>query len=102
MFRDLDSRFRPWARWIYRTAELNRLSPRVASTYRSFSEQQRLYDRYRAGLSRYPAAPPGRSFHNYGLAIDMVAARSAELGALWQSVGGTYGGSRDPVHFSAG
>lgn len=99
MFRALDPRFRPWAQWIYDTAQLNGLSPRITSTYRSMATQQRLYDNYRAGRSKYPAAPPGRSWHNYGLALDMVADRLPELGRLWQSVGGGWGGNADPVHF---
>ena len=43
----------------------------VGSGYRSMAEQQRLYDAYRAGVpGQAPAAPPGRSNHNYGLASD--------------------------------
>ena len=99
MFRGLDPRFRPWAQWIYDTAQANRLSPRITSTYRSLAEQQRLYSNYRAGRARYPAARPGQSWHNYGLAIDMVADRLPELGRIWQAAGGGWGGARDPVHF---
>lgn len=103
MFRDLDPRFAPWAEWLYRTAEVNRLAPRVTSTYRSMAEQQRLYDRYRAGRSAYPAARPGCSTHNYGLAFDLVAHNLEGLGRLWESVGGRWGGRfRDPIHFDTG
>lgn len=74
---------------------------RVTSAYRSTSQQAYLYRRYLAGLSAYPAAPPGRSYHEFGRAID-VAARPeilAWMGRVWTSWGGTWGGSSDPIHF---
>lgn len=46
------------------------LRPQLTSTYRSLQEQQRLYDAYLRGESRYPANRPGNSAHNYGLAWD--------------------------------
>ena len=43
----------------------------VGSGYRSIEEQTRLYQRYLAGVpGQAPAAPPGRSMHNFGLASD--------------------------------
>lgn len=42
----------------------------VTSGYRGIPEQRVLYAKYRAGGPR--AAPPGKSAHNYGLAIDVV------------------------------
>lgn len=102
MFSDLHPSFAPWARWLYACAEYNRLSPRVTSTYRSLSDQQRLRSRYEMGESRYPAAKPGCSQHNYGLAFDMVSQNNAWLGRVWESVGGRWGGTfsnYDPVHF---
>lgn len=43
----------------------------VGSGYRSIAEQTRLYQRYLAGVrGQAPAAPPGRSMHNFGLASD--------------------------------
>lgn len=42
----------------------------VLSGYRSMEEQQELYEKYLAGGPK--AAPPGRSAHNYGLAVDVV------------------------------
>lgn len=39
--------------------------------FRSLSEQKVLYDNYIA-TGENKAAPPGRSAHNYGLAIDVV------------------------------
>jgi len=65
--------------------------------------QTKLYRRYLAGLSRYPAAPPGTSKHELGLAFDVwhPDARVLEaLGRLWESWGGTWGGRfKDPIHF---
>jgi len=101
MFGDLDPAFRPWARWLYQVAIVNDLQPRVTSTYRSISQQARLYNEYRAGRRQLPAAPPGRSLHNFRLAFDMVAIDLRALGNLWTSVGGRWGGERDPVHFGA-
>lgn len=105
MFRDLDPNLRPWADWLYRVGEAYRLSPRITSTKRGHLEQTWLYLRYRAGLSRFPAARPGESAHQRGLAFDMVVSRGASsreqywLGSVWSSVGGRWGGAADPVHF---
>ncbi|UCC72601.1 MAG: D-alanyl-D-alanine carboxypeptidase family protein [Gemmatimonadota bacterium] len=99
MFRDLDPAFRPWAQWLYDTAEYYRLRPRVTSTRRSISHQRELYQRYLRGQSKYPVAKPGCSQHNYGVAIDLVSDNNERLGTIWQSAGGLWGGTRDPVHF---
>jgi LAS superfamily LD-carboxypeptidase LdcB len=78
---------------------------RVTSTYRSYSEQYMLYRRYLLGYSKYPAAPPGRSMHNYGRAFDVDDADPDELalmGATWENWGGRWGGRfGDPIHFEA-
>lgn len=44
---------------------------RVVSGYRSYAEQAELYRRYLNGTGNL-AAPPGRSNHNHGLAVDMT------------------------------
>jgi hypothetical protein len=87
----------PWARWLISAWPYGQLT----STLRSRSEQAQLYAAYLRGESRFPAAPPGRSKHELGLAFDYFAEpwALAQLGALWQSVGGTWGGDRDPIHF---
>jgi len=99
VFNGLQPWLRPYA------AELLRLYPpaRVTSVYRSAAEQARLYRRYLAGQHPYPVAPPGRSWHNYGRAWDMVAPDEIlrRLGTIWQSWGGTWGGPADPIHFQA-
>lgn len=99
MFADLHPQFQPWAKWLYDVAEYNGLRPRVTSTFRSVAHQERLYAGYLRGEAPYPVARPGCSQHQYGVAIDMVVERAAELGALWQSYGLYWAGARDPVHF---
>jgi peptidoglycan L-alanyl-D-glutamate endopeptidase CwlK len=77
----------------------------LASAKRSRSSQAQLYRNYRAGRSRFPAAAPGTSKHERGLAFDLggLSARQlAHLGRVWRSWGGRWGGSfrrRDPIHF---
>jgi hypothetical protein len=94
-----------WSLWVYARA----LSPdfRITSVRRSFQEQARLYADFRAGRSALPAAPPGHSMHQYGLAWDMAKvgwrpgqpdSDLAELGSLWTDAGGIWHPS-DPVHF---
>lgn len=81
------------------------LNPIVTSTRRTFAEQKRLYDNFLAGNSQYPASPPGVGSHEYGWAFDMVVTPMdylADLGDLWESWGGTWGGNwrnADPIHF---
>lgn len=91
----------PYAAHLIDVAQYNGLRPRITSVYRSYARQAQLYERYRAGKSRYPAAPPGRSYHNYGRAVDMKADNLPGLGAYWQRMGGTWGGNVDPIHFQA-
>lgn len=94
----------PYARYLLDVAAYNRLAVQVTSVARSSTAQARLYERYRAGLSDLPAAPPGRSLHEHGLAFDVViggdyrGASQAALGAFWKSMGGQWT-PKDPVHF---
>ena len=105
--RTLDRRLHPWARWLYQTGKQYDGRLVVTSAYRSMAKQQRLWDRWQSGQSSIPAARPGRSLHQYRLAFDLARIGIdphgdellAWLGALWESVGGRYGGTRDPVHF---
>jgi hypothetical protein len=93
--------FQPWARALVDAAGAAGLQPRVTSTLRSRAEQTRLYRRYLAGLSQFPAAPPGRSAHEYGYALDMVVSpleASADVGAWWQEQGGVWHES-DAIHY---
>lgn len=91
-------------RWLQPYAEyLADLAPeaRITSVYRSYAEQSRLYRNYLLGRSQFPALPPGRSRHQYGLAWDMIAPleQLRALGREWQRLGGRWGGERDPIHF---
>lgn len=103
---ELQPWLRPYARWLLDVATYNHIPYVITSVYRSPAEQQALYDRWRSGQSPLPAAPPGRSQHGYRLAFDVVfdgdyrSERQRQLGALWQRMGGLWGGSRDPVHFA--
>lgn len=105
--RDLDPRFRPWADWIIKVGKYydGRIVP--TSTRRSAAKQAKLYQAYRSGRSKIPAAAPGRSRHAYGLAVDIARVGVdplqdpllAWLGRVWEYYGGNHGGARDPVHF---
>ena len=75
---------------------------RVTSGRRSSGEQARLYRRFLAGKAQFPVAPPGRSFHEHGRAIDIVARPEVlrGLGLAWERLGGRWGGRfHDPIHF---
>ncbi len=90
------------ARQLLALASRAQVNPQVTSTLRSNFEQKRLYERYLRGESRYPAAPPGTSAHEYGWAFDLLVAgeqNQYDLGQVWQSWGGVWGGSKDPIHF---
>jgi hypothetical protein len=76
---------------------------KFTSTVRSRAEQSRLYRRFLAGLSQFPALPPGQSAHEYGLAFDYIveplsADTQQQLGEIWQSWGGGWSPT-DAVHF---
>lgn len=103
-FRGLVPWLQPYADYLFRVAEASGFRPTVTSVFRSLQQQATLYDRYQRGLSDLPAALPGRSKHNFGLAFDLVVYsgyRSAEqraLGNFWKEMGGRWFAS-DPVHF---
>lgn len=93
----------PYAGWLLEVLEANGRAYTVTSVRRSWAKQQQLYDRWIAGLSRYPAVPPGRSMHQLGRAMDFTSDETTlrQAGALWQSIGGKWGGEKDPIHFHA-
>ena len=106
----LDQQFRPYAEYLVKVART--LAPAtVTSTRRTWAEQAGLYQDYLAGRRPLPVAPPERSRHVWGLAVDLVVGKyraggppSPEMQALgewWQKSGGVWGGKADPVHFSA-
>lgn len=101
-FRGYARDVRPYFEALYRAAQRLDRGARVTSTVRSRSEQRRLYNAYLAGRSRFPAAPPGRSKHELGRAIDIAANPEAlrRLGLAWERMGGRWGGRfNDPIHF---
>ncbi len=74
----------------------------VTSTRRDLDEQAKLYERFKAGLSPYPAAPPGHSTHAAGIAVDMKLTPPVYdwAGRVWEAAGFTWGGRfHDPIHF---
>jgi hypothetical protein len=91
---------RPYFRWLVDVAKALDLNPRVTSTVRSRRKQKALYNKYLAGQSPFPAARPGTSRHERGLAIDLVTNDPALLGQYWQYyVGGKWAGPKDWVHY---
>jgi len=105
-FRTLQPAVRPWADALLQVATQFKLRPRVSSTTRSFKKQEQLYQRFLRGESRFPAARPGRSLHNFGHAFDLHVKDEASqewLGRVWESWGGRWGGRfNDPIHFDTG
>jgi hypothetical protein len=108
----LRSPIRPAAEWLYHLGRQYMPGLRITSVRRTWGEQSRLYARSAQGgckgpgCSAFPAAPPGHSLHQYGLAWDMARpgvdpfadALLAELGAIWNRIGGRWHAS-DPIHF---
>jgi hypothetical protein len=101
----LDAALQPGAIALVAEARDAGLSPVVTSTRRTYAEQKRLYEKFLAGQSQYPASPPGVGSHEFGWAFDMVVSPMDyldDLGDLWESWGGTWGGNwRNPdrIHF---
>lgn len=103
----LDPRLVPYAKYLYQVGKQYDGRLVVTSARRSMAKQQRLYNDYLRGISKIPAAPPGKSLHQLGLAFDLARIGKDPLndpllnwlGAVWTSWGGRWGGQRDPVHF---
>lgn len=92
----------PYAEWLVWAAPyVGVRSLRITSVRRSRASQAALYRRYLEGRAQFPAAPPGKSKHEYGLAWDMVTVPYSalhSLGALWKELGGRWFPS-DEIHF---
>lgn len=76
----------------------------VTSARRTHAAQAALYQRYISGRSKYPAAAPGSSKHEAGLAFDLGLDPPvySQAGAVWERYvpKGRWGGHfRDEVHF---
>jgi hypothetical protein len=86
---------------------LHALSPyfriiRVTSVRRDTRTQSRLWDRYVSGQSIYPAAPPGHSPHECGIAFDVQLdpPNYVLAGEVWEGIGLRWGGRfDDEIHF---
>jgi len=92
----------PYARALVDIAGQNGLQPRITSARRNIEEQRELYNRFLRGKNPYPVAPPGSSSHETGEAFDLLVTPVeylVDLGEVWTSWGGKWGGKRDPVHF---
>jgi hypothetical protein len=93
--------FVPYAQGLVDAAGSAGLQPRVTSVRRTHSQQVKLYQRFLAGQTQYPVAPPGRSAHEFGYAFDMITSPMEALpdvGAYWIANGGVWHAS-DAVHF---
>ena len=100
--RNLQPWLQPYASWLVSVAPYaGARSVRITSVQRSRGRQRALYDRFLSGQAQFPAAPPGRSLHEYGLAWDMVTEPFSALtimGGWWNQVGGKWSAT-DRIHF---
>lgn len=98
-------------------AELQQAAPdgykvRFTSTLRTFKEQQALYNQGRTTRGKIVTnAKPGESWHNYGLAVDIVLFKGqsyiwdppSNMVAIFKRYGWKWGGDfrtfKDPPHF---
>lgn len=90
------------AQWFVRVLQANGVRVTITSARRDPAKQAELYRRYKAGLSKYPAAKPGTSTHEQGIAFDLslVPPVYDAAGRLWESLGFTWGGRFDDrIHF---
>lgn len=99
---DLIPELQPWAQLLFDVCQQAGASPTITSTLRSPTEQRKLYDDYVAGRSKYPAAKPGTSAHEFGWAFDLsmpLIGDEEQAGALWRGWGGKWGGEEDRIHY---
>jgi len=78
--RTLDPRLYPWAHWIYTVGKQYDPKLVVTSARRSKMKQIELWQRWLRGASKIPAAPPGQSLHEHGLAFDLARIGISPLG----------------------
>lgn len=103
MIDKLHPKIRPMALALLAKAKTVGIDLKITFGYRTFEEQQALYDQGRTKPGKIVTkAKPGQSFHNYALAIDVVpivngkadweSKRWEEIGAIGESVGFEWGG----------
>jgi hypothetical protein len=105
---DLHPAFEPYAAAILKALQSLDPSFVVTSTVRSKRAQEALYAAYRAGKHPLTVARPGCSKHEGGWAVDIARGKVPPLqdrylhlvGQKWRSLGGEWGGEKDPVHFA--
>ena len=91
----MDSGLRSAAEYTFQLAQYYGVAPTVTSVFRGWAQQQRLRERWEAGLSRWPANRPGDSAHNYGWAFDSVVPEPQQ--PYWDAIR-RYVGWRVPEH----
>jgi hypothetical protein len=96
--------FRSYAERFTHYLSDNGLHVRVTSARRGSAKQRKLYRKYLRGESTIPAAPPGHSMHEKGLAFDLEVRPERMLeaaGHAWEQFFGLRWGGRfeDPIHF---
>lgn len=92
-----------WQNFTMMATEYNQRTGKtidVNSGYRSYDLQNTLYNNWKAGKSTYPAAAPGHSLHNFGLAIDINKSQANELKrmGLLDKYGLSQPLGNDPIH----
>ena len=89
----MNAQLRPWAEYTIQLGRAYGLNPRVTSVFRSWAEQNRLFQaharcvadgRFPGPGCRFPANRPGDSSHNFGLSFDSSV--PAETQALWDEI----------------
>lgn len=103
----LDPDFWDRVQTVFDAAADEGITVQITSTYRSEGEQSKLYRQWlKAGKKGIPAAPPGQSYHGYGLAVDFEtdpADALQRVGELAEEFGLRWGGHfNDPIHIDAG
>jgi hypothetical protein len=94
--------FRPYIEWLLEYANSQGVSVEVLSGNRTAAEQVRAAAQAKA--AGRPAAAPGRSAHQYGLAVDLMAGGHSSsqdhkwLMSVWRAMGGNFYPGDDP-HF---
>jgi len=88
------------AKNLPRVAREMGFTAKVTSGFRSRAKQKELWENWKAGASPYPAARPGTSDHERGLAIDVVSNNEKLLVALLTEAGLYWAGESDPIHFT--